>query len=118
VEGWLLGIGNPKPEKLLLGGSVEVTLAIIGHDHNEYGETITLWVDPLWKRQQESSRKIARESLCASERAQNLGSPNIGNIGEVQVASLRRQRRSTRVPKRCKSCALKTGEKMLKFAYS
>ena len=82
VEGWLLGIGNPKPEKLLLGGFVEVALAIIGHDHREYAETITLWVDTLWKRHPKSSRKISREDLYASERAQNLGSPNLAYTGQ------------------------------------
>ncbi len=85
VEGRLLGIGNPKPEKLLLGGFLEVTLVIIGHDHDEYAETITLCVDPLWKHQQKASRKISREGLCASERAQNLGLPNLGNIEQRQI---------------------------------
>jgi hypothetical protein len=80
VEGWLLGVGNPKPEKLLLGGPVEVTLAIIGHDHSEYEERIILWVDTLWKRQQISSRKFSREGLYASDPSQNRGSPNFGNI--------------------------------------
>ena len=82
VEGWLLGIGNPKPETLLLGGAVEVTLAIIGHDHCEYEERITLWVDPDMKRQQVSSRRISTEGLYASERSQDFGSPNLGNIGQ------------------------------------
>jgi hypothetical protein len=82
VEGWLLGIGNPKPETMLLGGAVEVTLAIIGHDHCEYAERITLWVNPVMKRQQNSSRRVSTEDLCASERAQNFGSPNLGTIGQ------------------------------------
>jgi len=89
VQGFLLGIGNPKPEKLLLGGLLEVRLAIIGYDHCEYEETITLWVDPLWKCPRES-RKISTDSLFARERARNLGSPKPGNIGKVAVASLRR----------------------------
>jgi hypothetical protein len=83
AEGWLLGIGNPKPKTPVLGGPVEVTLAIIGHDHCEYEERITLWVDPVMKRQQNSSRRVSTEGLCASERAQNFGSPHLGTIGQT-----------------------------------
>ena len=90
VHGFLLGIGNPKPEKLLLGVPVEVTLAIIGFDNCEYAEKIDLSVDPLWKWQQEPSRKVSTGGLFGSRRAQNLGSPDVGNIGKVRVASLRR----------------------------
>ena len=90
VEGWLLGIGNPKPENLLLGVPVEVTLAIMGYDNCEYAEKIALSVDPLWKWQQEPSRKISTEDLFGRKRPQNLESPNVGNIGKARDASLRR----------------------------
>ena len=86
MEGWLLGIGNPKPEKLLLDGPVEVTLAIIGHDHCEYEERITLCVDPLMKRQQTASRRVSTEGLYAG--AHRIS--DFGKSGKVQVASLRR----------------------------
>jgi hypothetical protein len=89
VEGWLLGIANPKPEKLLLGGSVEVTLAIIGYDHSEYEERISLRVDPVWKCQKQLSRKIPTEGLFDRERVQNLGSANHGSIGKAAATSLR-----------------------------
>jgi hypothetical protein len=91
VEGWLLGIGNPKPEKLLLGGFVEVILAIIGHDHHsEYEERISLRVDPIWTCQKKSSRKIPTEGRFDRERVQNLGSANLGSIGKAAATSLRR----------------------------
>jgi hypothetical protein len=90
VEGWLLGIGNPKPATLLLGAPIEVELAIIAYDHSEYKERITLWVDPVMTRQQKSSRRISTEDLYASERAQNLGSPNFGNTLQSPGAKLRR----------------------------
>ena len=90
VEGWLLGIGNPKPKKLLLGGSVEVTLAMIGYDHSQYEERISLYIDPVWKYQNKSSRKIPTEGLFDRERVQNLGSASLGSVGKAAAASLRR----------------------------
>ena len=86
VEGWLLGIGNPKPATLLLGVHVEVELAIIAYDHSEYKEKIALWVDPVMTRQQGSSRRISREGLYASERSQSPVSPNFDKAGKVPGA--------------------------------
>jgi hypothetical protein len=83
VKGWLLGIGNPKPPTLLRGVHVEVEFAIIAYDHSEYEEKTALWVDPVMKHQQGSSRRISKEGLYASEQAQNLGSPNFGKSGRV-----------------------------------
>jgi hypothetical protein len=82
VEGWLLGIGNPKPATLLLG-HVEVELAIIAYDHSEYKQKIPLWVDPVIKRQQGSSRRISREGLYARERSQSPVSPTFDKSGKV-----------------------------------
>jgi hypothetical protein len=98
VEGWLLGIGNPKPEKLFLGGPLDVTLSLIGHDC-EYETRITLRVDPVWKRQQESRRKIARGGgLFTREHAENLGSPeraiSARSTPRVREAKENRQRGS------------------------
>jgi hypothetical protein len=81
-QGWLLGIGSPMPENLRHGAWVEITLAIIAYDHNEYEETITLWVDRHEKLEQKSSRKVPRESLFANESAQGLGSLNPRDMGQ------------------------------------
>jgi hypothetical protein len=78
MEGCLLGIGSPKPSNLVPGGSLEFTLTIVGQDHNEYAETVTLWVDPIWKRQQKS-RKITRQGLFENERQQNFRVPILAN---------------------------------------
>ena len=88
VQGFLVGIGNPKPEKLLLGGLLECRLAIVGYDHPEYVQTISLTVDPVWKCEREPSRERSTESLFARERPQNLGSPKPGD--RTAVTSLRR----------------------------
>ena len=82
-QGWLLGIGSPMPENLRHGAWVEITLAIIAYDHNEYPETITLWVDRLAKLERKSSRKVPTESLFANESAQGLGSLHPGDIGQT-----------------------------------
>jgi hypothetical protein len=82
-QGLLLGIGSPMPENLRHGAWVDITLTIIAYDHNEYSETITLWVDRSTKREQKSSRKVPRESLFANESAQDLGSLNFGVIGQT-----------------------------------
>jgi len=82
-QGWLLGIGSPIPENLRHGAWVDITLAIIAYDHNEYPETITVWVDRFAKREQESSRKVPRKSLFANESAQGLGSLHPGDIGQT-----------------------------------
>jgi hypothetical protein len=82
-RGYLLGIGSPMPENLRHGAWVEITLTIIAYDHNEYPETITLWVDRLAKLERKSSRKVPRESLFANESAQGLGSLNPGDIGQT-----------------------------------
>jgi hypothetical protein len=79
-QGLLLGIGSPIPENWRHGAWVDITLAIIAYDHNEYPETITLWVDRLAKLEQKSSRKVPRQSLFANESAQDLGSLNPGDI--------------------------------------
>jgi hypothetical protein len=76
VRGLLLGIGNPKPE-LLSGAFFDVKLAIIGEDHTEYEEKISLWVDPVMKRQQNSSRRRSFGSLYADEQPQNPRSPGL-----------------------------------------
>jgi hypothetical protein len=102
VEGWLLGIGNPKPATLPLGAHIEVELAIIAYDHSEYKEKIALWVEPVMTRQQKSSRRISTEGLYASERAQNLGSPNFGNIGQSPGRESAPLKKSTRAPKSAK----------------
>jgi hypothetical protein len=88
--GWLLGVGNPKTPNLLLGAPVEVTLAIIAYDHFEYEQRITLWVDPVMKRHQGSSRRIYRAGLYGNEQAQNPGSPNFRNIQQTPGAKPRR----------------------------
>lgn len=87
LEGWLLGIGNHKPEKLLLGAPLELALAIIGDNHNEYAETITLLIDPDWKRP-ESERKIARERLFAGKQKPILGSQNLAHTRKTGGAGL------------------------------
>ena len=73
MEGCLLGIGGPKPSNLVLGGSLEFTLTIVGQDHNEYPETVTLWVDPIWKHQ--PRLRQPRVGLFENEREQNLKVP-------------------------------------------
>jgi hypothetical protein len=78
-----LGIGSPMPENLRHGDWVEITLAIIAYDHNEYPKTITLWVNRLAKLELELSRKVPRESLFANESAQGPGSLNLGDIGQT-----------------------------------
>jgi len=88
VEGWLLAVGNPKPEELLPGGFVDFTLTILGHDHCGHVQMISLRVDPVWKCERGSSRKRSTENLFARERAQNPGSLKPGN--KVGVTSLRR----------------------------
>lgn len=65
-----MGIDNPKPEKLLPGGFVDFTLAIVGYDRCEYVQTISLRVDPVWKCRRESFRKRPTERLFARERVQ------------------------------------------------
>jgi hypothetical protein len=83
MQGWLLGVGNPKPANLMLGALIEVELAIIAYDHSEYEERISLWVDPVMKHQQGSSRRISREGLYASERSPSPVSPNFDKAGKV-----------------------------------
>jgi hypothetical protein len=90
VEGWLLGIGNPKPATVLLGAPIEVELAIIAYDHSEYKERITLWVDAIMKSQQGSTGRISGKGLCGSERIWNAESPNFGNTRQSPGAKLRR----------------------------
>jgi hypothetical protein len=90
VEGWLLGIGNPKPATLLLGAPIEVELAIIAYDHSEYKERIKLWVDAIMKNQQGSTGRISGEGLYGSERARNPESLNFGNTRQSPGARLRR----------------------------
>jgi hypothetical protein len=68
--------------ELLLGGLIDLPLAIIGEDQNEYQKTISLWVDPVMKRQQGSSRRIFG-GLYGGERSRNLGSTNFGRSGKV-----------------------------------
>lgn len=76
MEGFLLGVGNPKPAKLLLGAPIEVELAIIAYDHSEYAERLRLWVDPVMKRQHNSWRRRSFGSLYAGEQPQNARSPD------------------------------------------
>ena len=57
VEGFLLGIGSPRPENLIPGAWVDFMLTIIGYDHNKYAETVKLRVDPVYRRQQNHREK-------------------------------------------------------------
>lgn len=88
MEGYLLGIGNSKPDNLIAGGWIEFTLAIIGYDHNEYAEIITLWVDSLSKGLHKASREIYREGLYANESTRNRGYQDLGIIGQSPARNL------------------------------
>jgi hypothetical protein len=73
------------PENLRHGARAKIALAIIAYDHDEYSETINLWVDRQEKLEQKSSRKVPRESLFANESAQRLGSVNRREVGQTAV---------------------------------
>jgi hypothetical protein len=86
VEGWLLGVGSPKPD-LLMGATIDVTLAIIGYYQNECTTTIKLSLDRIRKHVRKSARGY-REGLFAIERTPNLESPNFGDIGQTPAPGL------------------------------
>ena len=83
MEGFLLGVGNPKPANLLLGAPIEVELAIIAYDHSEYEERLRLWVDPVMKRQPNSPRRRFFGSLYADEQTQSPRSPDVDKSAKV-----------------------------------
>jgi hypothetical protein len=83
IEGWLLGVGNPKPANLVLGAPVEVELAIIAFDHSEYQERISMWVDPVMKHQVNLSRRRSFGDLYANELIRKSGSPSHEPLGKV-----------------------------------
>lgn len=66
LDGFLLGIGNPKPKQLTDGAWIDFRLTILADNDNEYPQTIPLRVDPGYKYRRDPSRKIAWKGIYAS----------------------------------------------------
>jgi len=111
LGGWLFRNRYSQTGKVLLCGFIEVTLAIIGHDHNEYAENDHL----VGRSSLETPTRIIEKNPYGGPFRQRARTES--QMCESWLYRQRRGRKSAPL-KTCKSCPMKTRGEMLKFAYS
>jgi len=87
LEGMILAVGGFMPENIPLGQFHELTLHIIGSDHESYSDSLSLWVD----RTSEVTRKmpVPCPNLMDVVSTEHVVASSVGKSGTVE------KRRST-----------------------